>query len=384
MNWYLEFIHTHPFFWDPIFLTYPDNVPTKEDLLRGNDWKKNIRYPLIEKLQPKVDFLYQEIEWFETKKLNSLETGWLKEEYKKRFSQFKDIIWLIENFDNWDEAKKFAIITDYFWIDLEYCEKVLKNYNQIENFFEAIPTQKIPVEEKIFNATEMKFYFEKSLAFLWLEKYWEVEISDSVMSVVHWDFTEHWGKIFIHPSHKVDTVRLLALIIHEIDGHTRQFTYTGNEEIFSAGMRMSHSEEITEGMAILLEYAFYKYVFWVRRYADTFSHFKKLLALATKKTAIWPYIQNYKGSFIFRSFRWFYDIENYMNPKDLVYKQGVARVIEIFEKFWQNGLDIIYSGCVNKEYVEQNAILTKQKESIIPILEKSSAFHILHTYSLKK
>lgn len=384
MKQYIDFIDVYPFFGDPIFLLYPDNVPTWEDLLRDDAWKEKVRYPLVDSLQSYVDKMRKEIQELKENIDISTKDDWIAAQYTKRFSQFEDIVWMIEFFYQKDEQRKFEIITDYFGIDILYCQQILDRYEQIKDFFDDIPSLDIKIQESTFWAQEILWYFQKALQFLDLDSYWQVKVSDTVMAIVHGEFTEHGGTIFIPASRVVSTKKLLSLVIHEIDAHAKQFTYKGDEIIFSASMRMPYSEEIAEWLAILFEYWFMKHVFWEDRHQQTWYSFENQMKLYERLISLHDFVDSYSGDQIFRNFRWFYDIHTYINTKDLIYKQWSSQVIDIFQKYGTNWLDIIYTWLVNKMYVDKFAIPSKDKNSIVPILQQSSAFYLLNTFFYDK
>lgn len=141
---------------------------------------------------------------------------------------------MIRDFYLPDEQKKCEIITRYFGIDLDYCEqKVIPHKDYIFAWISILQNQCFNLNEEILkdiettmvDAKEIKRYFEAALVFLGIEQYWQVRIDNKVLAIVHGNFTEHGGVIFIPSSHNISLKRLLLLTIHEIDGHARQFTY---------------------------------------------------------------------------------------------------------------------------------------------------------------
>ncbi|MDD5769881.1 MAG: DUF1704 domain-containing protein [Candidatus Gracilibacteria bacterium] len=385
-NKLINFIKKYSFISDPIFLFYPENIPENLDFSTG---KLDLKYPNIDKALEKIDLIKKE--YFEIIKLfNEVEIldNFLKEQYKKRLDEIGLIFEIIKHFYNEDETKKFELITKYFGVDLDFCKnEVLKNKQIIFDEFNALKEKSYlfdDIYKKIKNRLdeevsdiEIKYYFEKALKFLKIDKYWKVVIDENAMSFVHGDFNNNGGTIFIPKNRTIKLSYLILLIIHEIDGHSKQFTNFGEIGLYKSIIRFSQAEEILEGLAIYLEYSFEYLILRQSRLENIINNFENRINFINGKITFDNFLNFYtKKDLLNRIFRGFRNIKNFINTKDLIYTQGIYKIIKYKNKYGDDLFEKIYSGVINAEYIEKDCKRGKDFE-VISFLKNSSAFYIL-------
>lgn len=350
------FFEKYYFFSDPIFLFNPKKLPREEDYYKQ---RLNLKYPLIDQALENIEEIkkwYKDIK--ETYNKVNFSNDFFKKEYKKRINKIGKIISLIEVFYKEDEQEKFDLITNYFWVDLDFCiNEILENYEIIDKEFKKIEKNAYLFDDlyikyknfkdKKFDAKDIKFYFEKALKYLKIKKYWKVVITYEVSSIVHWEFNQNWWKIFIPKNKVVNFERLIALIIHEIDAHCRQFTNKNKYWLYSWDIRFANSEEFVEWFAIYLETIFYILFFRNNIYKNRYINFKLNLDFVEGKIDYKKYIDNY-SKYKFRSFRWFRNIKKFINTKDLVYTQWLYKTIKYKNLYWENFLKHILDWTINE------------------------------------
>lgn len=373
----IALIEKYPFLSDPIVLFSASKIPTKEEILLQ---KKVIKYPLIKKArknlkQIKKDFFLVEKEV----KNHHFKDFYLRKAYFDRLRDFYKIIRLLECFYEKEEYEKSMLLEEYFWIDIGFLAELFQNKDVILSHFD---TKKSILDENIkkklstemLDAKEIQFYFKEALKHLGLERIWKVELWD-VVSIVHTNFRGRGWTILI-PSHRSMTKkRLLALIAHEIDGHSVQFS--GWKWIFSWAIRFSKSESLVEWYALYLEYLFLSKVFWEEDDLKTaLERSEKKFRLLNNSLDFDNLITNYIGNH-FRIIRGFKDYKNYQNTKDFVYIQWLYKVIKYKEKY-TNLFSLLKEWAVNDTYIKQKAKKWNKKEKIE--LESLGAYYILDTY----
>ena len=362
---------------DPIFLFNPEKFPNREELI---SWKLDLRYPEIDKLREKLveikkDFysLLKEVEKY------NFGTNYIKIQYLERFKDFYKVIRIIECFYDEEEYEKYNLINEYFWINFELLDRVFEDKefftNELDKFkWILTEKQKKYFENTYIKADKIKYYFEEALKYLKLENKWKVEIWDAI-SIWHRDFNEWWWKILIPKEKEITLKRLFSLIAHEIDGHSVQFSSC--EWLFSWSIRFSKSESLVEWFALYLEYMIESYLFWkttflYRTYILNYTRF----SLLKRTLSIEEFLNKYK-SFEFRNFRWFKDIERYLNLKDFVYIQGLYEVIK-YQNIYSNFWDMIKCWAVNENHIKKYWVICWRKNRIK--IKESSAYFILKNY----
>lgn len=382
------FIKEFSFISDPIFLFNPRDVPEKLDF---SSWILELEYPLIDEILKNISNMKNGYETLISifYKIN-FTNDFLKDQYKKRVEEIWLIIEIIECFYDKDETKKFDLITKYFWVDLDLCKnEILKNKQIISNEFDSLLSNsylfddvyhkiKDRLEEEI-NADQIKYYFEEALKFLKIEKYWEVEISDKVLSVVHWDFTENWGKIYIPKNRKIKLSYLFPLIIHEIDWHSKQFTNFWDIWLYKANIRFSKSEEILEWLAKYLEYSFDSLILKSNLYSVKIDDFQKKVLFLEWKISFEKFLVLYSMNLL-RVFRWFSNIKNYFNTKDLIYIQWLYKIIKYKNIYWNDLFSKVYDWVINEDYILQNCKIIDRQFDIVEFIKNSSAFYVLNKF----
>lgn len=376
---------------DHIFLFYIDKKTTDVDYKK---WFLYLDYPNVNFLKWKENelkkdynkllLLFDDVEF---------ESDFLKVQYQKKLGEIWNILELINCFYDKNEEKKFHLVTKSFWVDLDFCrEEVLKNQDLIINYFSdlLIESKKYDVifskiQEFVwytFNSTQIKFYFEEALKYLKISDFWDVEITNNVWSIVHWGFTNNKGVIYIPSDANVSFERLFNLIIHEIDWHAKQFSNFSSELLFSSLVRFSNSEEYIEWLAMYLENSFNTLIFRnlkVKKYIDKFS---QVLWLLDWKIDYYDFLEQYEFN-KFRVFRGFSDIKNYINTKDLIYTQGLYKILKKQKDFGKKLFDVIYLWCVNDDYLLENLDKSENKFDIFSLIENSSAFFVMNKFFLK-
>ncbi len=384
------FFEKYYFFSDLIFLFNPKKLPREEDYYKQ---RLNLKYPLIDQALENIEEIkkwYKDIK--ETYNKVNFSNDFFKKEYKKRINKIGKIISLIEVFYKEDEQEKFDLITNYFWVDLDFCiNEILENYEIIDKEFKKIEKNAYLFDDlyikyknfkdKKFDAKDIKFYFEKALKYLKIKKYWKVVITYEVSSIVHWEFNQNWWKIFIPKNKVVNFERLIALIIHEIDAHCRQFTNKNKYWLYSWDIRFANSEEFVEWFAIYLETIFYILFFRNNIYKNRYINFKLNLDFVEGKIDYKKYIDNY-SKYKFRSFRWFRNIKKFINTKDLVYTQWLYKTIKYKNLYWENFLKHILDWTINENCFLKFWKKTNKNLDILKFIKNSSACYTLK-YSLK-
>lgn len=384
----LKLIDKYSFLSDPIFLFNPSKFPEEKDFYAQ---KLELDYSLIEKVFKDIKNLkkwYLEIqEIFEKTKFWD---DFLKNEYKKRIGKIWEVIKIIEVFYNEDEQEKFDLITDYFWVDLDFCKKeILPNINIVKIEFDKIMKNKIFFEKtynktkkflnKTFEAKEIKYYFEEALKFLDLSQFWKVEITDKVNSIVHWEFDQIWWKIFIPKDRILGFERLFTLLIHEIDWHTVQFTNKRKNHIYWPNIRFSDSEEFVEWYAIFFELVFENLVFNAQSYQNYWDEFILKMSFLNKEINLKEFLDKYELD-KFRVFRWFKSIDKFINTKDLIYVQGLYKIIKYKNIYFKNLIK-----CLNKWTINESCLLKIWKKweddfDIVNYVKESSAYYVLKNF----
>lgn len=382
-----SFIRDFPFFSDPIFLFNPSRIPSKEELLSNN--LGDVRYPLVDQMQERLPDIY--IRFHNIRKVfqeTSFEDSTIENEYLYRLQSLEKIIRLIEIFYSPDETEKFNIVTEYFGIDVDICWEIADIWTQYiqDEFLSISPLMNLSQSQKILfhtsiRAEEIKEYFEMAILFLWLEKNWVVEVSDSILAIVHGDFEWNWGKVYIPANYTCSYQGLLALIIHEVDGHCRQFTNSGEYSIYWPWIRSVHSEEILEWLAIFLEHSWNVVIFWEDSIEKSLHNFSLKYSLLSKKITLQEFFKKSKIQNYFRTFRWFYDVAHFMNTKDFVYMQGLYKIISLKSEFGFWLFDLLYTeGVVSEQFIRKNIQQYSQSkyQNLSFLIEQTSAFFILN------
>jgi hypothetical protein len=388
IDWELQnFIEDFPFFSDPIFLFNPSRIPSRTELL-SRDFS-DVRYPLVDQIQeilPDIELRYKAI--LKIFQETYFEDAVVENEYFNRIWSLGKIIRLIKIFYISDETEKFNIITEYFGIDIDICwEIAYSSFEEMQNEFSSeshwffLSDNQNEFLNTYIKAEEIKKYFEYAIAFLWIDKYWNVEINTSVLAIIHGNFINNWGTIYIPANYRSTYKELLALIIHEIDGHCRQFTYSGLCMIYWPWVRSNHSEEILEWLAMFLEHSWNTVIFWENSIERSLHNFSLKYSLLSKKITFQNFLQISKAENYFRTFRWFYDLEKFMNTKDFVYLQGLYKIIALKTEFGFGLFDLLYTeGVVNEEFIRKDIHRYSQSKykNLHMLLEQTSAFYILN------
>lgn len=380
----IKFIKKYNFISDHIFLFYHKNNIPEIDFSR---WILNLEYPILDGAIKKLNQIEEEyLEILEIFKNLDFNDDFLKEQYKKRISEIDAIIKIIKHFNDYDEKLKFDLITKSFWVDLQLCfdisrdeDIILSEFNNFEKeylHFEDIYNKVKTRLTDEFDAKSIKLYFEEALKYLKIDKNWSVEIRDDITSIVHWEFRNNWWKILIPADKVVSFDRLFVLIIHEIDWHAKQFTCSNKAWIFKPILRFHNSEEILEWLAEYLENLMYILIFRKFQIKDYLDKFSQKLRLLNKTLSLDLFLKEYKFDKI-RVFRWFRDIKNFINTKDLIYMQWLYKIIKYKNIYWKSFLNCLYSWVINEDYILKYCKKSTKQIDTINLIEKSSAFHVL-------
>ena len=381
-----DFISKYSFFSDPIFLFNTDDEVDVEKIL---SWNLDVNYPLVDKIKNNLDILNKDFYNIEKTFLTlDINDDFLKNQYYLRLENIKNTIKLIDIFYDKDEYLKFDLINKIFWVDLNFCKNEVFLNKQVfddefqyylnkSDFYDELYKKSEKLLDKIYNANEIKKYFEEALNFLWIWDKREVLVDKNVAAIVHWDFTKDGWKIFIPYWREVNFTYLISLIIHEIDWHSRQFTNNSKIWILCPNIRTPNSEWILEWLAIYLENAINALVFKTTKIDRTFWDFHNKILFLKKEISLEELVNRYRWNNIFRVFRWFKNTNEYINTKDLVYLEWLYKLIKYKQKYWKWLFDTIYSWVINEQYIERNCKISNEKYYLENYIKNTSAFYIL-------
>lgn len=377
----IELTLKYPFLPDPIVLFKPDWGIQSSHI---DSWILNLNYPFLQSAKSKVQEAKNDLHSiFEILIQTDFESEFLRYQYDKRLNDFSDILKIIENFNNEDESRQFELINSIFGVDIQLFDEIIANekkvYNEFENYCSHRDIQTVKMiewlKDKQFDAKQIKHYFEESLKYLWILDKWNVRITDDVIVIMHTNFNNWWWEVLIPDGKIINLERLLALIIHELDWHCKQFT-NNNCGIFKGSIRFSHSEEFIEWLALYLQYWLSKLLFGKNDVVDRF--YKDWLKISFLKWEIShkELIDKFNWPNNIRLFRWFKNIKRFINTKDLVYLQWLYKLIK-YKDTYSNFFELIYDWAINEEYIKQYWNIWKGSFNLEEFVYNSSAFYVL-------